>query len=190
MSSPILPITASCLCKSITITIIFPSASSWPPDNNASCQCSNCRKFTGSLIPQSFQVPTTSIQPELTSFPTYKTYASGPESYRGFCLNCGSSLTHNDEEGFTEIWLGCVDVDFLAGKKEGKEFQTKEGKMRERVGGLGRELCVAKAHFWLDNAVIGITDQIVGPKFWANRADGQPFEGDLTALWQSVWECA
>lgn len=186
MSRSIPPITGSCLCKSISFTISFPSSSSWPPSNNASCQCSNCRKFTGSLVPQSFQVPTADIHPALTSFSMYRTYDSGPDSFRGFCVNCGSSLTHNDEAGLTEIWLGCVDVDFLAGRKEGMVYPTKVGAMVKRSGGLGKELCTAKAHFWLDNAVIGLTDQMVGPKFWANRADGLPFDCDITTLWESV----
>jgi hypothetical protein len=186
MPSPIPSITGSCLCKSIAFTISFPSTSPWPPDNNASCQCSNCRKFTGALVPQSFQVPTGDIHPELASFSTYRTFDSGPESYRGFCGKCGSSLTHNDEVGRTEIWLGCVDVDYLAGRQEGEVFETGVGRMRERSGGLGKELFTAKGHFWMCNAIVGLTDQMNAPKFWANRDDGQPFSGDLTTLWDHV----
>lgn len=186
MSSTIPSITGSCLCKSIAFTISFPPSSSWPPGNNASCQCSNCRKFTGALVPQSFQVPTEDIHPELASFETYRTFDSGPESYRGFCVKCGSSLTHNDETGFTEVWLGCIDVEFLAGQNEGTVIKTDFGSMQERSGGLGKELCTAKGHFWMCNAITGTTDQMTGPKYWANRADGQPFSGDLTTLWDRL----
>lgn len=81
-------------------------------------------------------------------------------------------------------------MEFLSGRKEGRVFHTKFGSMLERRGGLGRELCTAKSHLWMDNAVIGVTDQVSGPKFWRNRADGQAFEGDLTALWEGVRERA
>jgi hypothetical protein len=186
MSSPVTSITASCLCKSIFFTINFPSSSAWRPDKNASCQCSNCRKFTGSLVPQSFQVETENIQPVLTSFQTYRTYDSGPDSFRGFCTNCGSSLTHNDEEGFTEIWLGCVDVEFLSGRQRGEAIQTEFGSMSERFGGLGKELCTAHDHLWMRNAVAGLTDRSDGLKFWGNRTDGKPFECDVSKLWEYV----
>jgi hypothetical protein len=183
MSNQIPSLAGSCLCGSISFKIAFPFLTSWPPSNIGTCQCNNCRKFTGALVPKSFQVPTIDIQPALASLPTYKTYASGPNSFRGFCINCGSSLTHNDEEGRTEIWLGCIEVEDLCGMKDGHGIQTDYGTIYRRTAGFGKELCKADFHAWVANAVVGITDQESGPKYWRNREDGMPFEKDVTTLW-------
>ena len=139
-------------------------------------------------MPQSFQVPTSMIKPELSSFTTYKTFASGPDSYRGFCSNCGSSITHNDEVGFTEIWLGSIDTQFLAGMKQSDAVETKFGIMSKRSGGFEQSLCKASGHFWLDNAIIGVTDNVVGPKYWPAKSAGQPFDEDKMAFWRRVDE--
>jgi hypothetical protein len=98
-------------------------------------------------------------------------------------MNCGSSLTHNDEEGRTEIWLGCIEVEDLCGRKHGNGIQTDYGTMYHRIGGVGKELSKADFHAWVANAVVGVTDQEVGPKYLKNREDGKPFDKDVATLW-------
>src|ERR1700744_3346575 len=85
---------------------------------NVTCQCTMCRKFTGCVLPQNVSIPTSYIKPPLPSNKTYKAYASSPGAFRGFCSNCGSSLTfnENDKPEMTEIHLGSLYEEVLCGK--------------------------------------------------------------------------
>jgi len=175
-------LTGGCLCGSIRYTITITPETEWPPTHvryllgtyhnhmisvsnipvqNGTCQCTMCRKFTGSLFQSSNHFPTTSISPPLSSFPKYTTYTSSDKAYRGFCSKCGSSLTFNFlDDDKTEVCLGSVDEEILRGK-------------------WGTQLCKAKEHIWCENAVRGVTDTL-GGVMWTKARGSEKFgvEGD------------
>jgi hypothetical protein len=178
-------ITGGCLCGSIRYNITFPKDAEWPPSSvsvlarmdilwrltplsNTTCQCTQCRKFTGCLIPQNVTIPTSYITPSLSSYETYKSFESSPSAYRSFCSVCGSSLAFNEHATphNTEIFLGSLDEDILCGeiiagqnppheaRNSGDEHEIQRGNAE-----AGEVLAKAKNHIWLDNAVRGVTDQ-------------------------------
>jgi len=177
-------IKGGCLCAAIRFAISVPRH--WTPDFNSTCQCTKCRKFTGSLIPQVVGIPTEYMKPPFDSHSSYKKYASGPGSYRGFCSMCGSSLTFGHADGQLDVHVGCFDGEELLGRKVGEEYETKWGKIWERDANssFGKELTQAKDHIWVGNAVPGLTDSMVGKKYMGGRKDGEGFEGSLGGLWK------
>jgi hypothetical protein len=138
-------ITGGCLCGSIRYTITFPKNAEWPPNSNTTCQCTQCRKFTGCLVPQNITIPTNYITPTLSSNATYKSFHSSPQAYRSFCSTCGSSIAFNEHAtpDNTELFIGTFDEVNFCG----------EG------AAVGEVLARAKNHIWMDNAVRGVTDQ-------------------------------
>lgn len=126
---------------------------------NATCQCTLCRKFTGALIAQPVSVPTADIAPPLSSNESYKTYQSSPSGKRGFCGTCGGSLAfcYDKTPGETEIFLGSVDADVLRGE-------------------WGKALCETRRHLWLENAVKGVTDGLKGRKYLTDESGEEVFE--------------
>jgi hypothetical protein len=121
---------------------------------NGSCQCTLCRKFTGSLIHQSGTFPSSSISPPFTSNASYTQFASSQKASRGFCRVCGSSLTFRFAEGDQiEILFGTIDEEILRSK-------------------VGTELCLSKSHIWCENAVKGVTDIMPGV-LWSQEYDSE-----------------
>jgi hypothetical protein len=120
-----------------------------------------CRKFTGCILPQNVAILTAYIDPPLPGNETYKTYQSSPGAYRTFCSNCGSSLTFNEKEKpeITEIHLGSLDEEVLCGTKIGGEG---DGKVKRDASGFGLDLCKARNHVWMENAIVGLTDKLEG----------------------------
>ena len=105
--------------------------------------------------------------------PTYKTYNSSPGVRRMFCSNCGSALFFLDGSDETEIWIGSIDEEFLVGKKvPGSEKQTEKGVEVERAGGFGPILAKATKHNWMENAILGITDEMDGVKHLRTSREG------------------
>jgi hypothetical protein len=138
---------------------------------NATCQCTLCRKFTGALLPQAISIPTSYISPPLPSNRTYKSYHSSSFAYRSFCSNCGSSLAfnYNGRPETTEIHLGSLDEEVLCGKKVS---QAEDGKVTKRDGStLGYDLCKARDHIWVENAIRGITDKLEGSLYAKGRGE-------------------
>ncbi|KAF2494252.1 hypothetical protein BU16DRAFT_528387 [Lophium mytilinum] len=142
-----------------------------------------CRKQTGSLVPQICAFSTASISPPLKNSPAYKTYKSSPSVDRGFCGTCGSPMTFNDEKEaeYTDIFVGVFDEDVLLGKRdEANAWEDEYGRHVPRVGGFGKELCAAKEHLFLENSIPGLTDDLPGKKWLANRPDGNAFTSKLS----------
>ncbi|KAF4546096.1 uncharacterized protein LTHEOB_4748 [Lasiodiplodia theobromae] len=184
-------ISGGCLCGAIRYTIQFPAGAEWPPSHNATCQCTQCRKTTGSLLPHLLELPATDITPDLTTespsaLPTYRLYRSSPKAQRGFCATCGSSLTWQtaDAPGRIEVHVGTLDEEVLIGKVvEEKDGDDGYGAVRKRNGGWGKELAVARWHNYVENAVPGVTDGVAGPKYLTVGSQGQRgFEGDLASI--------
>ncbi|MCJ1345123.1 hypothetical protein MMC31_003328, partial [Peltigera leucophlebia] len=116
--------------------------------------------------------------------PPFKEYSSSATCYRGFCSNCGGSLTWrtDDRPDEVEIFTGSVDEECLIGARtksvassmiaqrggwEGclsaeraEELNGGSGKVGNGGGANGRELAVPKKHFFYRNAVKGATDRI------------------------------
>src|ERR1700753_2861549 len=103
-----------------------------------------CRKFTGSILPQNFNVPTQNISPPLASNPSFKLYKSSSFGKRGFCSICGSSITfsYDKKPDHTEIYIGVLDEEVLCGKRdEANAWEDAHGRHIPRIGGLGKEIC-------------------------------------------------
>ncbi|ORY16722.1 Mss4-like protein [Clohesyomyces aquaticus] len=170
-------ISGGCLCGAIRFTITFPQDTDWPPTGNGICQCTMCRKHSGSLLPQNCKFPTANISPPLKGNPAFKTYNSSSNAYRGFCGDCGSALTFHfvKEPEFTEINLGAFDEEVLCGKRdESNAWEDEHGRHVPRIGGVGRELCYPQYHIFMENAIPGVTDDFPGPKYLQDKSTGKP----------------
>ncbi|GME57473.1 uncharacterized protein LTHEOB_4748 [Neofusicoccum parvum] len=180
-------ITGGCLCGSVRYTIHFPPDAEWPPSHNATCQCTQCRKATGALVPQLLELPARHLRPSLAAedraaLPTYRLYASSARARRGFCCACGSALTWltDDVPGGIEVHVGTLDESVLIGEVVEEEQGDGFGTRKRRVGGWGRELAVARWHNFVENAVPGVTDGMEGVKYLETGSKGEKgFEGTL-----------
>lgn len=78
-------VTGRCLCGTVQIEI------SVPPISTGYCHCRICQKFTGSAMSTWTAFPASGVH-----FPAGKPkyFASSPIAERGFCADCGSSLTY------------------------------------------------------------------------------------------------
>lgn len=143
-----------------------------------------CRKFTGSLLPQTYGVPTANISPRLTDNAAFKVYKSSATGSRGFCRDCGSSLVFVEigNTAETELHLGALDEEVLCGAKDEANAWTDEsGRHVPRVGGLGKELCYTERHIFLENAIPGITDDLPGKQYLTDERGGEAFAGRLAS---------
>ncbi|APH71040.1 GFA family protein [Aquibium oceanicum] len=78
-------IKGGCLCGSIRLEI------SMPPISTGYCHCRICQKLTGSAMSTWTAFPASAVHFP-AAVPRY--YASSPIAERGFCPDCGSSLTY------------------------------------------------------------------------------------------------
>ncbi|KAL3959495.1 hypothetical protein ACCO45_004612, partial [Purpureocillium lilacinum] len=110
------------LCGSVRYTITV------PPDHDfddaiGTCQCSWCRKVTGSLMFRFHQFKKVDVAWDADS--TLRTYQAEPDNHRGFCCNCGSYMFFRREKSkLINLAVGCFDDDDL--RKYGP-LLTKEG---------------------------------------------------------------
>ncbi|QKD58626.2 Mss4-like protein [Fusarium oxysporum Fo47] len=109
-------ITGGCLCSAIRYTVNFNEEYPWPPTSSA-CQCTMCRKWTSSLIAQFLVISPKQISPALGTFASFKEYMSSPGRFRGFCGDCGTSLTWRsaDYTPIFDLYLGTLDEKYLVG---------------------------------------------------------------------------
>jgi hypothetical protein len=106
-----------------------------------------------------------------TSGTTFTEYNATPGNYRGFCTQCGSSLSWRSEQTPDEIEIltGTVDEEWLIGDRTArvrseelslpgswKDLAEDETKRRKNVV---ESLCVPKERYWERNAIVGVTDQ-------------------------------
>jgi hypothetical protein len=134
-------------------------------------------------VPQSITVDTKWIFPPLSTSQTYKIYRSSPKGERGFCSECGSSVTfqYTEQPERIEICLGTVDEEVLVGKKVGQERCGKYGMRTTREdGALGTLLCqtAESRNIWWENAIKNVTDDRPGLKYWREFEDGEGFEDE------------
>ncbi|KAM7200623.1 putative glutathione-dependent formaldehyde-activating enzyme [Rhypophila sp. PSN 637] len=170
-------ITGGCLCGGIRYKVDF------PPDHDfkkasGSCQCTQCRRQTGSLFFLAHTIkpaskcfrylppsPTNDTSSQADVPKTLKEYIINPSSpigARGICTNCGSFLywrpkSNNpdpdkaDEEDYLELAVGTIDPEYLFG--EGEQEEHGEGYGLALVNGGG-------GHSWCKNEIRGVTDGI------------------------------
>ncbi|KAJ9138491.1 hypothetical protein NKR23_g8546 [Pleurostoma richardsiae] len=179
-------VTGGCLCGALRYRVDFPKEHDFKK-MSSTCQCTQCRRNTGSLFfpchsvePASgFTWLTRGPEPQSFSQPPaqFRTYSASPGRYRGFCDTCGSFITyHKDGSDGLSVLVGTVDPLYLWG--EGADGTTEvEGQVVPRegyglalVGGFGsNEFC--------GNEIKGVTDGL--PLLGVGR--GQRFEGDMDA---------
>jgi hypothetical protein len=127
-----------------------------------------CRKWTGSLIYQYITISPDQVSPPLSASPSYREFSSSPDRYRGFCGQCGTSLTwRSDREGEAEkcdLSLGTIDEQWL----------IDIGERGADTEGLGRVLCTpSSAQYWRCHAIEGVTDYPPGGTMYlAGKDDG------------------
>jgi hypothetical protein len=144
-----------------------------------------CRKHSGSLQPQNGYFPLSNISPPIASNSTYRTYASGPNTERGFCCTCGSALTFNDKRDVDviEISLGAFDEDVLCGKRdEAGAWEDEHGRHVPRIGGWGQEMAFPSYHIFSENEIPGVTDGFEGTKYLTDKESGTAFTGKAREL--------
>ena len=79
------PVTGGCLCGEVRFRVTEPAL-----DTNF-CHCRMCQKFSGAPVTAGSTYPSAAVQ-FTKGEPKY--YKSSPFAERGFCANCGSSLTY------------------------------------------------------------------------------------------------
>ncbi|KAF2690551.1 hypothetical protein K458DRAFT_413319 [Lentithecium fluviatile CBS 122367] len=144
-----------------------------------------CRKHSGALFPQNASFSIANFSPPITSHPTYKTYASSPNTERGFCSTCGSVLVFHDKRDTDtiQINLGAFDEDVLCGKRdEAGAWEDEYGRHVPRIGGWGKELCYPGYHIFSENEIPGVTDDFEGLKYLTDKESGKAFRGKVRDL--------
>ncbi|KAI0547183.1 Mss4-like protein [Xylaria curta] len=156
-------VTGGCLCQSLTYRIDFPENHDFKK-NSLTCQCTQCRKNTGSFFFPSQNVPTSAFR-WTSPTDTLGRYHASPEAERGFCTKCGSFLYwRNIAADRIGVTVGTIDPLFLFGEgADGKQVPQE---------GFGRVLSHAEGgHLWCDNEIQGVTDKMEFLKSgirWAN----------------------
>ena len=94
--------TGHCLCRAIVFA--YDAAPRW----TLNCHCETCRRATSSAMTTWICVPREAFR-FTRGVPTY--YASSPGVRRGFCAECGSPLTYENEQVPDEVHLlaGALD---------------------------------------------------------------------------------
>ncbi|KAH6888126.1 Mss4-like protein [Thelonectria olida] len=149
-------ITGGCLCGAIRYTITFPPNHSFETECST-CQCSQCRKNSGSLLARLHGVPSSALT-YTSPTTTLKTYHATPPCARGFCGDCGSFLFWRDErspEQRVSVAVGTFDKEVL-----------------KRWGPV---VAGARTHLWCEDEIPGVTDHLEGEK-WKLDCDGEGAE--------------
>ncbi|KAI0147482.1 glutathione-dependent formaldehyde-activating GFA [Xylariaceae sp. FL1272] len=142
-------VTGGCLCGSIRYRVEFPKDHDFL-QSCGSCQCTQCRRNTGSLFFTAHSIRQDSMT-YTTSLDTLKNFSATPGIHRGICTNCGSFLYWRDTSTETiEIAVGCIDPEFLfAEDGKGEAFGFALANM-------------AGSNFYCRNQIQGVTDKMIG----------------------------
>jgi adenylate cyclase len=94
------PITGGCLCGAVRYRVTEPAL------DTCFCHCRMCQKFSGAPVTVGSTYPSNAVQ-FTKGEPKY--YRSSPFAERGFCVNCGSSLTYKPlEPPVTPEWANWI----------------------------------------------------------------------------------
>ncbi|ROW06489.1 hypothetical protein VMCG_04260 [Cytospora schulzeri] len=168
-------ITGGCLCGALRYRVDFPHDHDFV-QNTGTCQCTQCRRNSGSLALICLQIPkasfkwfspsTASSGEELAPFDkppsSLRSYSATPGIQRGFCATCGGFLFWMEDGGPVEISVGNIDPIFLVGPSDDPEVGQvdidgnhipSEGYGALLAGGYG-------THYWPWNEIKGVTDDL------------------------------
>ncbi|GKU11782.1 glutathione-dependent formaldehyde-activating gfa [Fusarium langsethiae] len=106
-----------CLCESVRYKITFPEHHDISKDTlGCICQCTQCRKQTGSFFLATFTVPVAAIQWQGDSESRIKRFNKTETIDRGFCDTCGSILFWHPRGKDISIATGSLDPIYLFGE--------------------------------------------------------------------------
>lgn len=160
------------------------------PQQSNSCQCTHCRRQTGSLVFYTHTIPISSMQ-WVTSFdmPTqipmiaellplrYHRTAAGRR--RGFCRDCGSTLYWKDEKRTDlELALGTVDEEFMIGSYGEPSRATTTAPPVPTADGYGFALAnCSGVNEFCENEIKGVTDGLATWQRGSRWSKHAPREG-------------
>lgn len=142
-----------CLCEAVRYKISFPKDHSLSNDTlGCICQCTQCRKQTGSFFLATLTVSVSAIEWQGTSEDKIKRYRKSENIARGFCGDCGSFLFWHPGGQDISIATGSLDPLYLFGEGvEGKSEIPPDGYAKEIFSGhFNVEFC--------ESEIKGVTD--------------------------------
>lgn len=164
---------------------------------SGSCQCTQCRRQSGSLFYIYFSAPTTAFkwlhpwldeqQPQHTSFneapPALKFFSTKPGVKRSFCANCGGYINwFLEEREYICFALGTVDPLYLFGEEANGVDEDVYGQVVPE-GGYSMALMSGHGkHEWCSNEIKGVTDGLacLGVDRGKRQETDPRLEGNLT----------
>ncbi|KAM0813003.1 putative CENP-V/GFA domain-containing protein [Seiridium cardinale] len=153
-------ITGGCLCGSIRYKVDFPKDHDFL-GSSSTCQCTQCRRNTGTLIWYAHSVPVKNLS-YTTPTSTLKNFAATKGIQRGICTNCGSFLYWKRESSDNlALGVGTVDPEYLIGDDN-------------NPNGYGYALASCSGpNVFCENEIIGVTKGLVGKtgNRWAKDDD-------------------
>lgn len=153
-------IRGGCLCGAVPFEI------SQPPISTGYCHCRICQKFTGSALSAWTAFPASAVHFRLKE-PSY--FASSPIAERGFCPDCGSSLTYRlirpRPTAYLVIFTGSLDKpqDYAPAIHSGLESKVP---WLEIVDDLPRTTCADSRVLQEAWTSVGLTN----PDYWGPGA--------------------
>ena len=122
---------------------------------SSTCQCTQCRKQSGSLFFLGHQIKPASTNFKFTTpTTTLKRYRASPEAERVICGECGSWIYwKSDADDYVCFTVGTVDPLYLFGEGADGVEVPKEGFGLALANGGGE-------HVWVGNEIKGVTDQM------------------------------
>ncbi|KAJ7771544.1 Mss4-like protein [Mycena metata] len=159
--------TGGCVCGGVRYRIDFAPEHDWKRGPHT-CQCTQCRKMSGTLVLHFHTVQTTEIT--WVSKTTYAEYNSSADFFRAFCNRCGSSIAWMDRSVESnmevELMAGTFDEEFLVGDRDEED---------KPLGAYATALVNPNGdHFHVRNEIQGITDKdsTEGTRFWKGSKEG------------------
>ncbi|KAI1418850.1 Mss4-like protein [Xylaria sp. FL1777] len=148
-------VTGGCLCESLRYRIDFPEDHDFEM-SSCTCQCTQCRKNTGSFFLASHHVACSAFRWTSADTDSLRRYNTTPAAERGSCTKCGSFLYWRrviPEADSIHVAVGSIDPLFLFGEgADGVEVP---------MGGFGVALANGTGgHVWCANEIPGVTDKM------------------------------
>ncbi|KAF5704976.1 glutathione-dependent formaldehyde-activating gfa [Fusarium globosum] len=106
-----------CLCEAVRYKISSPKDHDLSKDSlRCICQCTQCRKHTGSFFLATLTVPISAIEWQSDSEHKIKRYRKSKSIARGFCGDCDSLLFWHPHGKDISIATGSLDALYLFGQ--------------------------------------------------------------------------
>ncbi|KAJ9162276.1 hypothetical protein NKR19_g1383 [Coniochaeta hoffmannii] len=151
-----------CLCGSLRYRVDFPEDHDFKK-SSGTCQCTQCRKQSGSLFWPLHQLkPASALTWKADA--TLKIYKASADAERAFCSNCGSCITWrstDQEKDAVEFAIGTVDEIYLIGEGGVEKVHTAADGEQQTIPKTGFGFAIANgmgSHSWTENEILGVTD--------------------------------